>query len=293
MIEFPNISPEIFSVSIGGFSLVLRWYAVSYIAGFVIAGFIMRFFIKRTKLWKHETAPMEMEQADSFITYLVLGVIVGGRLGYVLFYNLEFYLENPIDILRVWDGGMAFHGGFLGVVIAVILYSRYNGLQLVSVADLIALASPLGLMLGRVANFINGELWGRPTDVPWGVIFPGQRAQNCPEVIGPCARHPSQLYEAGLEGVLLFLILIGLAFRGYLLRPGFITGAFIAGYGMSRFFLEFYRVADPQFLSEYNPLGYAYRYGDYGITMGQALSLPMIMMGTLFIFVGLNSRKRF
>lgn len=292
MIEFPNISPEIFSVSIGGFDFALRWYAVSYILGFILAGFVMRFFIARDVLWKHKTPPMETEQADGFISYLVLGVIVGGRLGYVFFYNFDFYLDNPFDILKVWDGGMAFHGGFAGVVITVILYSRYHGIPLMSAADLIALASPPGLMLGRVANFINAELWGRPTDVPWGVIFPGERAQNCPEIIGPCARHPSQLYEAGLEGAVLFIILIGLAYMGYLLRPGFVTGSFIFGYGVSRFFLEFYRVADPQFFSDENLLGYAYRYGDFGVTMGQALSLPMIIVGALFITLSLIPRNR-
>ena len=184
MIEFPNISPEIFSFNAFGFELALRWYALSYILGFVCALYIMRFYLRRDHLWRRKVAPMEVDQADDLLTYLILGVILGGRIGYVLFYNLEFYLANPFDIFRIWDGGMAFHGGFLGVVFALIYFCARNGVQLMPMADLLALASPPGLLFGRVANFINAELWGRPTDVSWGVIFPGARAQDCPGVLG-------------------------------------------------------------------------------------------------------------
>ena len=204
MVQFPNISPEIFSFSIGEFEFALRWYALSYIAGFIIAVYIMRFFLKRDYLWKYETAPMDIEQVDAFMTYLILGVIIGGRLGYVLFYNFAFYIENPLHIVRVWDGGMAFHGGFLGVVIAVYGFCRFNGIPLLSGSDLIAISTPPGLMLGRIANFINAELWGKPTDFSLGVVFPGILAQDCPDVVGPCAGI-LQLYEAALEGILLLV----------------------------------------------------------------------------------------
>lgn len=292
MIPFPNISPEIFSISLGEFELTLRWYAVSYIAGFVVATYLIRFFIRRDRLWRYRTPPFDVDQADTFITYLILGVIIGGRLGYVLFYNFAYYYENPGAILRVWDGGMAFHGGFIGVVIAVILFTRYNGIPLLSAADLIAIASPPGLMFGRLANFVNAELWGRPTDAPWGIIFPGERAQTCSGILGDCARHPSQLYEAGLEGLLLFVLLIILAYLGCFKRPGLITGVFIIGYGISRYIVEFFRVADPQFVTAENPLGYIYNYGDYGITMGQLLSLPMIFVGVIFILIGVGSKTK-
>jgi phosphatidylglycerol:prolipoprotein diacylglycerol transferase len=290
MIEFPNISPEIFTISLGGFDFSLRWYALSYIAGFIVALYIMKFFVRRDHFWKYRSPPMEIDQTDDILTYLIFGVILGGRLGYVLFYNFDYYLFNPIDILRIWDGGMSFHGGFAGVVLSLIYYCSRNGIEIMPAADLLALASPPGLLFGRVANFINAELWGRPTDVPWGVIFPGDIAQNCPGVIGPCARHPSQIYEAGLEGLLLFIVLILIAYFGGLKKSGVIAGTFIAGYGCARFFVEYYRVPDPQFFSDVNPYGFAYSFGNIGVTMGQTLSIPMILIGVIFFIYG--SRKR-
>lgn len=283
MVPFPDISPEIFSVNILGFHLALRWYAVSYLMGFICAISLMKLFIRKPNLWAYNKSPMTTESADTLLTYLILGVILGGRLGYVVFYNLEYYLVNPADIVKVWDGGMAFHGGFLGVVFAVFMFCRSNGIPIWSGADLIAIASPPGLFFGRLANFINAELWGRPTDVPWGVIFPGTAAQNCEGLYGPCARHPSQLYEAGLEGLLLFFILFTCAFWGALRRPGLITGIFFAVYGMSRFFVEYFRVPDPQFFSVENPYGYAFWVFGHGLTMGQTLSLPMVFLGLLLI----------
>lgn len=285
MIPFPNISPEIFSLNILGFDFVLRWYAVSYIIGFYFAIKIMKWFCVRSYLWQSGSSPLTSNQADALLTYLIIGVIIGGRLGYVVFYNFEFYLANLGDIFRIWDGGMAFHGGFLGVILAVIIYSRLNEISLWSLADLIAIASPPGLLFGRIANFINAELWGRPTSLPWGIIFPGLRAQECPEVIGPCARHPSQLYEAGLEGILLFFVLLFLALRGGLKRPAFLTGVFAIGYGCSRFFVEYFRVPDPQFFSDLNPNGYAIFFSNFGLTMGQLLSIPMIIAGAFLIFI--------
>ena len=281
MIPFPNISPEIFSIELFGINFALRWYAVSYLLGFICALRIMKFLVVRKWLWALENPPLSKDQADTFLTYLILGVIIGGRLGYVLFYNLEYYFLNPLAVFRIWDGGMAFHGGFIGVIVAVILFSLTNKLALWSTADLIAVSTPPGLLFGRVANFINGELWGRPTEVSWGVIFPGELAQKCEGVIGPCARHPSQLYEAGLEGILLLIVLIYLALKGGFKRPGFLTGFFTLGYGASRFFVEYFRVPDPQFFSESNPYGFAYKFSDYGITMGQSLSLPMILVGLI------------
>jgi phosphatidylglycerol:prolipoprotein diacylglycerol transferase len=281
MILFPDISPEIFSFELFGINLALRWYAVSYLLGFFCALKLMKFFVVRNFLWASETPPISKDQADAFLTYLILGVIIGGRLGYVFFYNLEYYALNPLAIFRIWDGGMAFHGGFIGVIAAVILFCWANKLLLWSTADLIAVSTPPGLFFGRVANFINAELWGRPTEVYWGVIFPGELAQKCDGVIGTCARHPSQLYEAGLEGLLLFIALIYIAIKGGFKRPGLLTGVFAVGYGASRFFVEYFRVPDPQFFSQANPYGFAFKLSDYGITMGQSLSLPMILLGLI------------
>ena len=284
MIPFPNISPEIFSISVFGFEISLRWYAVSYIAGFLVALYIMKHLVRREILWPSGLAPMDAEQADNFLTYLIIGVIVGGRLGYVFFYNLHFYVDNPIEIVRVWDGGMSFHGGFVGVIIAVLYFCRKEGLSLWSTADLIAVSSPPGLFFGRLANFVNAELWGRPTDSIFGVIFPGQRAQACPQIAGECARHPTQLYEAGLEGFLLFLLLFYLAKSGRLKLPGLISGLFFFGYGLSRFVVEYFRVPDAQFFSEVNPNGYATEILGVGLTMGQLLSMPMILIGIGLVY---------
>ena len=247
MIPFPDISPEIFSYELFGIKLALRWYAVSYILGFICALGLMKFFVVRKHLWESEKPPLSTDQADSFLTYLIIGVIVGGRLGYVFFYNFDYYILNPLAVVRIWDGGMAFHGGFIGVIVAVFLFTRANNLFIWSTADLIAVSTPPGLLFGRVANFINAELWGRPTEVYWGVIFPGELAQKCPGVVGPCARHPSQLYEAGLEGLLLLIFLVYIALKGGFKSPGLLTGVFALGYGASRFFVEYFRVPDPQF----------------------------------------------
>ena len=183
---------------------------------------------------------------------------------------------------------MAFHGGLLGVVLAVVLFSWRRAINWVSVADALCMVAPAGLLLGRIANFINAELWGRPTDLPWGVIFPGRAAQDCADVIGLCARHPSQLYEAALEGLILGTVLLWLGWRrGALRAPGTLTGVFFAGYGIARFLVEFVRQPDAQFVSPGNPLGLAWHVGGYGLTMGQTLSLPMIAFG-----IGLVVRAR-
>lgn len=277
VIPFPDISPEVLSFQIGGFSFALRWYALAYIAGILIGWRIARAALRRPALWPADRPPMTAEQLERLLTWIILGVLIGGRLGFVLFYQPGHYLAHPADILRVWQGGMSFHGGFLGVVAAALLFARREGVALLPTADALALAAPPGLMLGRIANFINAELWGRPSTLPWAVIFPGEAGQSCPiDWLGPCARHPSQLYEAALEGLLLGAVLLWVAFRrGGLRAPGRVTGLFLAGYGLSRFTVEFFRVADAQFITPDNPLGHV----ALGLSMGQLLSLPMILAG--------------
>lgn len=280
MIPFPDISPEIFTISLGSFEFALRWYAMAYIVGILIAWRITVRAIETPRLWNAQGAPMDRVQVEDFLTWAILGVIIGGRLGFVLFYQPGYYLSHPQDILKVWQGGMAFHGGMLGVVIAGWVYCLRYGLPKASVADVVVLGVPVGLMLGRLSNFINAELWGRATDLPWGVAFPGFDAQDCGQLEGICARHPSQLYEAILEGVLLLAVLLWLAWRkGALKMPGRITGVFFAGYGLARFLVEFVRQPDAQFISEGNPLGLAFQLNGYGLTMGQILSLPMVLGG--------------
>ena len=285
VLNFPDLSPELFSISLFGMEFALRWYALAYIAGIVIAWRLGVIALKRPALWPDKAPPMQPAQLEDLITWIILGVILGGRLGFVLFYQPAYYLSNPIEILMVWQGGMAFHGGLLGVVVASYIYARRHQISILPLADLIAHTVPPGLMLGRLANFINAELWGRPTDAPWGVIFPGAAAQDCPGVIpGSCARHPSQLYEAGLEGLLLGALLLWLVYwRGALMRPGLVTGTFFAGYGAARFIVEFFRQPDAQFVTQSNPLGLALHVNGYGLTMGQLLSLPMILLGLWLI----------
>ncbi|MGR3467812.1 MAG: prolipoprotein diacylglyceryl transferase [Shimia sp.] len=288
-IPFPDISPEIFSIEIGGFQFALRWYALSYIVGIVIGWRMLVAAVRRPGLWPGGTAPATPVQVDDLVTWIIIGIIVGGRLGFVLFYEPAYYLANPIDILKVWQGGMAFHGGFLGVVIASAIFLRKNGIPVAQIADGIAMSTPPALALVRVANFINAELWGRPTDVPWAVIFPGPLAQACPGVEGLCARHPSQLYEAALEGVVLGLVLLWLVYRrGTFTWPWLTTGVFLAGYGAARIFVEFYRQADPQFITPDNPTGAVF----VGMTMGQLLSLPMLLVGLALIALALARGRR-
>jgi phosphatidylglycerol:prolipoprotein diacylglycerol transferase len=289
MILFPEISPEIFSVDIGGFEFALRWYALSYIIGIFLGWRLAVLATRRADLWPRNQSPIEPVQAEDLMTWIVFGVILGGRLGYVIFYESSKYIGDPVSILKVWQGGMSFHGGFLGVVLTAYLFFKRNLVPYASGADLLALCTPIGLLLGRIANFINAELWGRATEMPWGVAFPGEAAQACGQLSGLCARHPSQLYEAVLEGLLLGMILIFVAFRkNGLKRPGLISGLFFAGYGISRYMVEFFRQPDAQFQSVTNPVGYAFQFGDYGLTMGQSLSLPMIILGIALIIAALR-----
>lgn len=284
MIPFPNISPEIFSIDLFGITFALRWYALAYIAGLLLGWRLIVMAVSRPGLWPKDQPPMTKTQVEDLLTWVILGVVLGGRLGYVLFYRPGYYLSHPNEILMVWEGGMAFHGGFLGVVVATWIWAGRQGVNRLSLGDCLALAAPIGLLLGRVANFINGELWGRPTDLPWGVAFPGPSAQTCDGVIGLCARHPSQLYEAALEGLLLGAVLMLLAFRRGALRvPGTVMGLFVAGYGVSRFVVEFFRQADDQFITVDNPMGYVLQLGPTGVSMGQLLSLPMIIAGLALV----------
>ncbi|GHE90008.1 prolipoprotein diacylglyceryl transferase [Aliiroseovarius zhejiangensis] len=281
-IPFPAISPEIFSVEIGTFTFALRWYALGYLVGIAIGWWIIARAIARPGLWRGD-APITRAQLEDLATWAIVGIVLGGRLGYVLFYDPGYFLQNPLEIPKVWTGGMSFHGGFLGIIAVTWLFARKHGIAVAKLADLLAIAAPIGIGLVRITNFINAELWGRPTTAPWGVIFPGEAAQDCPGwdvALGACARHPSQLYEAVLEGLLLAAILLTLAFRrGWLKRPGLLTGLFFLGYGLSRFVVEFFRQADAQFISPDNPWGHVLRLGDWGLTMGQVLTLPMIVIG--------------
>ena len=284
MIPFPDISPEIFSITLFGTEFALRWYALAYIVGILIGWRIVVRTVKRAALWHKDSPPMTPLQVEDLLTVVILGIILGGRLGYVLFYKPGYYLQHPTEILMLWEGGMSFHGGFLGVVLAAWYYTSRYSIPKLPAGDALALGVPAGLLLGRIANFINAELWGRPTDLPWGVVFPGASAQSCPGVVGPCARHPSQLYEAALEGLILGAVLLWMAYRrGALKAPGQIMGVFLTGYGLSRFLVELVRQADDQFITVDNPMGYVLQLGNLGLSMGQLLSLPMIAAGLALI----------
>lgn len=252
-IPFPNIPEAIFSI---GF-FELRWYALAYLVGILLGWYILR------RITDKPNDPIGQPPLDDLINFGIIGIILGGRLVYVLFYNFEYYASNPIDALKVWQGGMAFHGGFLGMVGAIIFTARRHKVDMIKLGDLIAIVAPIGLFLGRLSNFINGELYGRVTDAPWGVIFP--ETDGLP-------RHPSQIYEAILEGALLFFILV-MAYRmGARQKPGMMIGLFLTGYGSARSFVELFREPDAQ-------LGFIWS----GITMGQILSLPMIIIGIALI----------
>lgn len=287
MIPFPDISAEIFTIELGGFSLSLRWYALAYLAGLLIGWRLLVAMMRRPAIWGGR-APMAPGSVDDLLTWVILGVVLGGRLGFVLFYEPAFYLANPLEIVKVWEGGMSFHGGFAGVIVAAWVYARARAIPVLPLADAMAVVAPIGLFFGRIANFINAELWGRPTDMPWGVVFPGAAAQHCPGIDGPCARHPSQLYEAGLEGLALGLILWVVLRAGGLRRPGLCFGIFLSGYALARGFVEIFRVADAQFISPGNPLGHVIGGPVWGLSMGQVLSLPMLIIGVWLILRALG-----
>ncbi|MFT6104228.1 MAG: phosphatidylglycerol:prolipoprotein diacylglycerol transferase [Paracoccaceae bacterium] len=304
LITFPEIHPELFSVSLFGMSFALRWYALAYITGILLALWLAIRAVATPRLWQDQHAPMNKAQLEDLLTWIILGIVIGGRLGFVLFYKPAYYFANPAEILLVWQGGMAFHGGFLGVVVAALVFCHRHGLARLSVADTLALVVAPGLFLGRLANFINAELWGRASDAPWAMKFPTMCVdpawQGCLATGAwfyqgdEVARHPSQLYQAGLEGLVLGVVLMLLAYRGGALkRPGMITGVFLAGYGASRYIVEFFRQPDAHFASLENPVGFAIGSGHIGITMGQLLSVPMILVGLALIWMARRgARKR-
>ncbi len=290
IIPFPGFGNDIFTLDLGWFAFTLRWYALAYIIGIIIGYRIVLRAVRTPQLWRDEVAPMAPDLVEAFLTWAIIGIILGGRLGFVMFYQPAYYLQNPAEILQVWNGGMSFHGGFMGVVVTSLIFCWKHKIKMLPFGDLMAMAAPMGLLLGRLANFNSAELWGRPSTLPWAVIFPGTAAQDCAGVVGLCARHPSQLYEAAMEGLILGAIILFLAWRrDWLKKPGQLMGLFIAGYGVSRFIVEFFRQADAQFITLTNPMGYVMQFGDFGLTKGQQLSLPMIAIGIAFIII---ARKR-
>ena len=268
-IAFPVFDP--IAIQIG--PIAIRWYALAYIGGIVLGWIYARALLKNERLWGGPP-PISLPQFDDFILWVTVGIIVGGRTGYVLFYNLGFFIQHPAEIFELWKGGMSFHGGFLGCVAAVMLFARKNNISILSLGDITTAVGPIGLFLGRLANFINSELWGRTADpsLPWAMVFPNG---------GPLPRHPSQLYEAALEGIVLFTVLAVMIRLGALKRPGLILGSFIAVYALARIAGEMFREPDPQ-------LGFLWG----GLTMGMLLSVPMIIAGLILIVLAWRRNAR-
>ena len=236
-------------------SFEIRWYSLAYVAGIAIGWLLCKkIFIKNSNL---------NEKFDDYITYLIIGIIIGGRLGYIVFYNFTYYINNILDIFKIWEGGMSFHGGLIGVLIVSIIFARKNRQESFLYMDLVSLVAPIGIFFGRLANFINSELYGTPTEVPWAVTF---------VQIDNLSRHPSQLYEAILEGLILFLLLLYFRKKDFLEKPGLISGIFLIFYSIFRFFIEFFRVPDQQ-------LGYLV----FNLTMGQIISLIFILTGIILV----------
>jgi phosphatidylglycerol:prolipoprotein diacylglycerol transferase len=254
VLPFPHINPVLISIG----PLAVRWYALAYIGGIILGWFYARAIIASRKLWGG-APPITITQFDDFVIWITLGIILGGRIGYVLFYNFRHFAAHPLEIFALWTGGMSFHGGVLGCIVATIAFGLRRNLPILSLGDVTTAVAPIGLFFGRLANFINGELWGRPTDVPWAMVFPNG---------GPIPRHPSQLYEAALEGLLLLLVLGVLVRLGALKRPGLVAGAAAVGYGIARIVCEFFREPDAQ-------LGFLWG----GLTMGMLLCIPLIAAG--------------
>jgi phosphatidylglycerol:prolipoprotein diacylglycerol transferase len=270
-IRFPDFDPVL--VHIGPFAI--RWYALAYIVGILLGWVYARALIRSERLWGGR-APMTLVDFDDFVLWVTLGIILGGRIGYVLFYNPAYFAANPLQIVQLWHGGMSFHGGFTGCVVAVIAFAHRRGIPFLSLGDITCAVGPIGLFLGRLANFINGELWGRATDVPWGMVFCNSMIEaanggRCPAGLVP--RHPSQLYEASLEGLALLAVLWLLMRAGALKRPGLIVGSFACVYAIARSTCEFFREPDAQ-------LGFLWG----GATMGQLLSIPLFIAGLGFIY---------
>ncbi|MEF3366991.1 prolipoprotein diacylglyceryl transferase [Methylocystis sp. 9N] len=267
VLPFPTVDPV--AVNIG--PAPVRWYALAYIGGFVFGWLGMRALAGDDALWLRGQPRPTREGLDDLLVYVAFGVIVGGRLGHVLIYDPAYYFAHPLEIFQTWKGGMAFHGGLIGAVIGMAFYARRSRLPFLTIADICAAVAPIGLFFGRLANFIKPEMWGRESDVPWAMVFPGA---------GDIPRHPSQLYEAGLEGVALGLILLIAARSGALKHPGLVTGLFGVFYGAARIFCEFFREPDP--VQEALP---------NGLTMGMVLSAPLILIGAGAIVFSLRQRN--
>jgi phosphatidylglycerol---prolipoprotein diacylglyceryl transferase len=276
VLPFPAIDPV--AVSIG--PLAIRWYALAYIVGLLGGWYYARRLTRKPDYWTGLKRPSEAD-IDDLVMWVALGVVLGGRIGYVLFYNFESYLARPSEIFAVWRGGMSFHGGFLGSILAIVLFARSRGLNPIAMMDVAAVVAPFGLFFGRIANFINGELWGRPApDFPFAVVFPDA---------GLVPRHPSQLYEAFAEGLVLFVVMAIAVRRLGFRRPGLLGGIFVLGYAVARILCEFFREPDPQlgflFGASVDALG-------GGITMGMLLSLPMALGGLIAIWLALRGVTR-
>ena len=251
-----NFDPVAFQI----LSFEIRWYSLAYIAGIIIGWLLCKkIFIKNSKV---------KEKFDDYLTFLIIGIIVGGRLGYVIFYNFNFYINNLLDILKIWEGGMSFHGGLIGIIIASILFARKNGQDYFLYLDQVSLVAPIGIFFGRLSNFINSELYGIPTEVPWAVTF---------IQIDNLSRHPSQLYEAISEGIILFLILLYFRNKNFLNKPGLISGLFLIFYSIFRFLAEFYRTPDPQ-------IGYIV----FNLSLGQIISIVFFAIG-IYLFLKKNN----
>ena len=256
-----NFDPVAFQI----ISFEIRWYSLAYIAGIIIGWMLCKkIFIRKSDI---------NEKFDDYVTYLVIGIIIGGRLGYIIFYNFNYYISNLFDIFKVWEGGMSFHGGLIGIIVASILFSKKNNQDSFLYMDLVSLVAPIGIFFGRLANFINSELYGTPTDIPWAVTF---------IQIDNLSRHPSQLYEAILEGVILFIILMYFKNKDYLKKPGLISGLFLIFYSMFRFFIEFVRVPDEQ-------LGYLI----FELSMGQIISLIFFVIGIILFYLKNENKQTY
>ena len=276
--QFPDFKPVWFSIG----PLDVRWYALAYVAGIVLGWWYASRLARNNAVWQPGKPPVTTVQLDDLVLWITLGIILGGRFGYALFYKPSLYAQvvggpDHLALFRLWDGGMSFHGGLIGVTLAICWFAWKNRIRLLSLGDLVAPVVPIGLFFGRVANFINGELWGRPTDAPWGMVFCNRTIETmygfCPA--GYVPRHPSQLYEAALEGIALAVILWLAVFKGRLLaKPGYVTGIFLFGYGLVRALLENVREPDAGKLSEL----------PFGLTMGMMLSVPMMIIGAWLIW---------
>ena len=266
-LPFPNIDPV--AIALGPFAV--KWYGLAYMAGLLLGWLYIRRLLGEDRMWPGGKSPFPVAKADDLLLYMTVGVVIGGRLGFVLFYEPGYYLSNPLEIPALWKGGMAFHGALLGCGLAIWAFSVRNRVNPFSAMDLCAAAVPLGLFFGRIANFINGELFGRPTMVPWGMVFPAAALEH-PKV-EPTLRHPSQLYEAFFEGLVLFVVLRLLTHhRGGLQSPGLAVGAFLIGYGLARSFCELFRQNDE-----------LHAFSAYGLTPGIVYSIPMVLLGIWFV----------